>query len=199
MAVTINYNGDHNNGIVKYIREKHSDSIYDYIHVDYSSLLEGDEKRKPYAPLGIDNPNGEYSFHSENVNNSWYQVTLNYRIKPTSYSIKSYDQNYPQCWSFDASENGIKWDMLQFKDKNNELSSIKNYELESSSYYSIFRFTSIGERHTIENNHDFYLEIFHFEIFGELRPKHSCQTIQQILPIYYTNLVVYSYILFVFH
>ena len=194
MGITIDFQNDHKSGLIKYIRKQHSNSIYDYIHVDYSSLLENDESRKPYGPLGIDNPYNNYTFHSQNINNSWYQVTVNYQIKPSSYSIQSYKWNYPSCWSLEASENGVIWDTLQTRCNDTELSTIQNYKIESLSYYSMFRFTSHGERHTYHDQHDFFLEIFHFELFGEIRPKNICPTLKT-LQTYTLKLFIYNYIL----
>ena len=191
MTIQINYENNHYDGVINYIKEKYPSSIHDYIFADCSSLVDADG-RTVYGPLGIDDPDDKFSFHSQDIENSWYQVTLNYLLKPTSYSIESYYEQYPQSWTFSASSDGIHWDALQNKSKVDELSEIQNYPLDSSLYYSIFRFTMHDKR--IGKKEDYYLEIFHFELFGFHKFKSNCSKIKDVdTPIKEFNILTFIF------
>ena len=173
-------------GIFYYLRQ--SDNLQTNIVVKNSSLL---DKYNPLAPFGLGT---EYSWHSQDIENSWLSVYFpNFKVKVTSYTMKSHHYSFPTSWSLEArNSKHSKWVNVSFvKDRTTLASDYFEYAAcNTSNFYSMYRIRMYGKR----TNYDAYhFEICLLEFFGLIGTNSICTTLRKkslTLRIFYMTFIL---------
>lgn len=124
-------------------------------------------------PNDLIDENGR-SFITKNLPNQYIVIKFkNYRIKPTSYTIKSNekpaDDCHPRNWVLECSINGKSWEVVDVRQKNSDLNGfyfVHNFPIsyENNKPFKYFKIRQTGPNWS-NNDH---LSINRIEIFGEI-------------------------------
>jgi hypothetical protein len=110
-------------------------------------------------------------FKSQNESGQWVCWEFRERfIRPTHYTIRSCDYNYPKSWAFEGSMNGESWTELDRRKNDSHLKedfAVHSFEVKSPLECRFVRLTQTGKNH----NDSHYLAFCSLEIFGSLRPR----------------------------
>ena len=176
-------------GIFYYLRD--SDNLQSNIIVKNSTLLNGYDTLKPFG-IGT-----AFSWVSQDIENSWLLVYFpNFKVKVTSYSMKSYCYAFPTSWSLEA-RNGkhSNWVNVSFvKDRTALTSDCFEYvSCSSPNFYKMYRIRMYGKR---TNFNSYHFEILLLEFFGLIGTNSICSTLKKkylTLSISYITFVYVSY------
>ena len=163
------------NGIISYFNANSNSNIFDQIVLaDASSTLDG--RTKPRAVIDIKNIEKHGDWISESVNNSYFTIQFRkHKIQLDSYLLlgRSYDHHHPYHWILEGTNNFNTWEKInEYNNINNPLSEDKFLHVDninSNTYYSIFRITQIGEN--TNQNEGKYTNCFSFkgiDLYGKV-------------------------------
>ena len=160
-----------NFGIFNFMRKSKKYPFFKNVKVTNSSCANYPCDRLFY-PFGIDNENYSKSWHSLSYPNSWIMMYLpKLKIHISSYSIKSYHDDYPVSWDLQVIDEG-KWKNISTIRNNDILKSgeAENFKVDALKAYNTFRFIMNGQRVTGTPN-IYSFEFFLIEFFGVIEDK----------------------------
>ena len=120
---------------------------------------------------------------SQNNQSSYFLLSFqNHIFALDSYTMLSrdyIDYNTPLEWILEGSNDNANWDLIQHKDRGNELNGTAlayNWTCESkTSFYSYYKFTQVGENYHIHEDENYIFAIGGLELFGTLFEKYITQ------------------------
>ena len=168
MTIIRDYNGNHSNGLTRYLINTKGDKATEFFEVSYSSISSG---RHELAPFGIYGNNAK-SFHSKCNENDWLRIDFKSPVSVSSYSLKSYTSSYFISWKLQGMEvdkPGFYWYNIDERNNDTSLSGGKlaNFIPKNLSSTKTKRIKLVMQGKRAINN-DYCLEIFHFEVFGKM-------------------------------
>jgi hypothetical protein len=151
------------NGIIFELTRKHGGNVQDKGIVLMTSKSVSDGDVKNLVDLG-----SRSEFKSENESDQW--VCWEFRetwIRPTHYTIRSSEDNYPKSWVFEGSMNGERWTELDRRKNDSHLKedlAVHTFEVKSPFECRFVRLTQTGKNHSDSHR----LAFCSLEIFGGL-------------------------------
>ena len=153
-----------------------------------------------YKIIGVNNPNYNSYFQTENNKNSWIQFEFNnFKVVVLKYIYKTLLQDFHNKWELQGSNNNITWDIIdqqeiQISDSNSF--DTKNIDCNKGKKpYSYIRLQSKGERSNKYYPNIYQLPIYGFELYGEIWGISQCRTLAKFVKIRFSLfLLIFIYI-----
>jgi hypothetical protein len=153
------------NGIIFDLTRKHGGNVHDkgIVLMRSKSVSDGDVQN-------LVDITTRSEFKSENEAGQWicweFQDSL---IRPTYYTIRSSEDNYPKSWAFEGSMNGKDWTELDRRKNDSHLKedfAVHSFEVKSPFECRFVRLAQSGKNHSDSDT----LAFCSLELFGSLRP-----------------------------
>jgi hypothetical protein len=162
-------------GIISYLTSKHGGNIHDRGIVCVRQSSEYDSTGHYAAKNCIDLNSSSFTI-TGNEPNQWLSIDFKeMRVKATHYSIRTRkdlgaNSHTPRSWTIEVSEDGELWQEVDKKIDRMELNggNLSNtYAILKPTLSRFLRFRQIVSHYLTQH----YLEIQHFEVFGDLKER----------------------------
>ena len=151
------------NGVIAYLTQKYGGNVHDNGIVAVTACK---PRGHPKKAVDLDS---EDAYISKNQENSWLCCDfLDNRVIPTSYSMKSNNEQRPKSWAFEVSSDGSSWTEIDRREDNYDLNdpmAIHNFttsHVTGKDGFQFIRIRQTGPNHA--GDHTFVITLL--EIFG---------------------------------